>query len=424
MVRPPKSKELCLMCKGSRNLCGKPRCPILIKQASIIPIKKIILKSATELQGASPPAFFVGRFDYPKVQIGPMIPPHNSGLDKNLQILDEPDMWFGKSFDEIVSYRSNLIRSCFTVSHVKRALTENKLLSISQEIVMAERPVETEVKFIKAPKLARIELDSHSQPFGPIGQVEQLIMSENPRINKVVEKTVGDTDLKASKGIINLYKEKQSVTKIQRILSAGLLGTKERKLVPTRWSITATDDTISKYLIDKIKYFPEVDKYLLFQDKYLGNNFKILIMPREWRFENLEVWISSIWKQFKGTEPVIMQDYEPYEGRKNYASNVTGAYYAARLAVCEYLYKIKKQGSVLVLREVDEEYIVPLGVWVIRETVRSAMKKQFLEFEDLNSALKYINNSDFKLPIKNWKKKSELIKYISRQKRLIEFFKK
>ncbi|MHA1830580.1 MAG: Nre family DNA repair protein, partial [Candidatus Helarchaeota archaeon] len=78
MVRPPKSKELCLMCKGSRNLCGKPRCPILIKQASIIPIKKIILKSATELQGASPPAFFVGRFDYPKVQIGPMIPPHNS----------------------------------------------------------------------------------------------------------------------------------------------------------------------------------------------------------------------------------------------------------------------------------------------------------------------------------------------------------
>ena len=145
-------------------------------------------------------------------------------------------------------------------------------------------------------------------------------------------------------------------------------------------------------------------------------------MPREWRFENLEVWISSLWKPDGNKDPIIMQDYEPYEGRKNYASNVTGAYYAARLAVCEYLYKQRRQGAVLVLREVNEEYLVPLGVWVIRETVRMAMKRPPLVFEDLNSALQYIENSDFKLPLKFWKNKSQIIRYILRQKRLTDYF--
>ncbi|MHA1270478.1 MAG: Nre family DNA repair protein [Candidatus Helarchaeota archaeon] len=424
MVRPPKSRNLCLKCKGARNLCGKERCPILIKQAFILPIKKILIKNSKDMQGASPPAFFVGRYGYPKVQIGPMIPPHDSGLDSRLEILDEPDEWFGKTIDEIINYRSNLIRSSFTVPHVKNVLINNRLLNTSQEIVMACKPVETEVKFIKAPRLARIELDSHSQPFGPLGHVENVIITENPKIDKIVEKTAGDTDLKASHGMLELYsKGKQSVTKIQRLLSAGLLGTKKRRrLVPTRWSITAADDTISKFLIKKIKVYPIIDKFLLFQEKYLGNNFKIMIIPREWRFENLEVWINSIWTKDSGKIPVIMQDYEPYEGRKNYASNVTGAYYAARLGVCEYLHNIRKQGAVIVFREVNESYLIPLGVWVIREAVRSAMKNPPLIFEDLQSCLKFINNSDFKIPIKMWKNKSKLLKYVLYQKRLIDYF--
>lgn len=423
MVRPPKSRDLCLRCKGARNLCGKARCPILMKKSAIMPMKKILLKNEKEMQGASPPAFFVGRYGYPKVSVGPMIPPHEANLDENISLLDEPDDWFGRSVDEIINYRTNLIRSTFKIPHVKNILINNRLLDISQEIVMSGKPVDTEVSFIKAPRVARIELDSHSQPFGPLGRVEKVVLTENPRVEKIVEKTVGDTDFKASNAMVELYKEDQSITKIQRILSAGLLGIgKNRKLVPTRWSITATDDTISKNLIEKIKFFSEVDKYLLFQDKYLGNNFKILIIPREWRFENLEVWISSLWMQETGRKPIIMADYEPFKGRKTYASNVTGAYYAARLGVCEYLYKIKKQGAVIVFREVNEDYIIPLGVWVIRETVRSAMNKQPVIFENLNSALNYINNSDFRLPLKAWEKKSKLLKFIKRQKRLIDYF--
>ncbi|MBD3230286.1 MAG: hypothetical protein GF329_19060, partial [Candidatus Lokiarchaeota archaeon] len=365
MVRPPKSRDMCLRCKGARNLCGKPVCPILMKKSALIPMKKIILKSKKELQGASPPAFFVGRYGYPKVQVGPMIPPKEYEYGVDLSILDEPDGWYGKRLDDIINYRSILIRTTFKIPDVKRISLNSRLLDTSQEIVMAGRPVGTEVKLLKVPRLAKIQLDSHSQPFGPLGKVEKMMLTENPHVEKVVEKTVGDTDFKANKGMVKLYKDDQSVTKVQRLLSAGLLGIgKDRKLVPTRWSITAVDDTISKHLIDKIKYHQEVDKYLLFQSKYLGNNFKILIIPREWSFENLEVWISSLWKQDSNRKPIIMQDYENYHGRKKYASNVTGAYYAARLGVCEYLHKHRKQGAVIVFREVNEEYLVPLGVWV------------------------------------------------------------
>ena len=38
----------------------------------------------------------------------------------------------------------------------------------------------------------------------------------------------------------------------------------------------------------------------------------------------------------------LAQDYEGFNGRKEYADDVTGAYYANRLALVEYLEKIKR----------------------------------------------------------------------------------
>ena len=96
-------------------------------------------------------------------------------------------------------------------------------------------------------------------------------------------------------------------------------------------------------------------------------------------YEMNEVWApNSIWNvaldgSYRKLQPQIMTDYEFYQGRKNYASNITGAYYAARKAVCEYLFHIKRQARVLIFREVSAGYEVPLGVWVIRETVNNAM---------------------------------------------------
>lgn len=416
MVRLNLPKGICVLCKGARNLCGKTRCPIILKQQALIPMKKINL--STELFGSSPPSFFVGRYNYPDVLVGPMIPPM-VGKGEDIQILDRPDLWYGKQIEEIVGYRTTLVRSAFRVN--VRKFQDNKILETSQEVAMAARPIDTEAVFEKEPKF-KIVFDSHSQPMGPIGHIQKLEITENPKVNLYVEKAVGDTDFRANSAVGYLYSQKLPLSDIIRILSAGLLGLKRgRKLVPTRMAITATDDIISKQLIEKVKSFPQIDKYLVFSATYLDNHFEILLLPREWGFEQLETWCSkSAFNPYN--ESVIVADAEFYGGRKTYASHVTGAYYSARLSFTEYLLHIKKQATAIVFREVSGGYIVPLGVWVIRETVKDAFTHPPQSYETLNLALQEIGKK-FQTPLRTWIKTSAILNFIKKQRTLLDYLK-
>src|SRR2546422_51306 len=64
---------LCVTCRAAKLLCGKPRCPILVKYDSMMKTQPLI--DDTALDGSSPPGVFVGRFGYPKVFLGPLIAP-------------------------------------------------------------------------------------------------------------------------------------------------------------------------------------------------------------------------------------------------------------------------------------------------------------------------------------------------------------
>lgn len=409
MVRPNFSKELCVICKGSRLLCGKPKCPILLKQYAAIPIKRLTFSK--EISGSSPPSFFVGHQKYPNVLAGPMIPPI-TGEDS--AILDDVDQqWFGKTIEEIVNFRMMLVRTSFRVNVKKNY--GNRLLATGQEIAMAAKPVDAEAVLEKEPKI-RIEFDSHSQPMGPTAPVKNISLASEPFVPRRVDSIVSDTELKTVDAVAELYSNGFSVNYIHRLLSSGLLGDlKSRKLVPTRWSITATDDISSKVLVEEIKDYPELGEYLVFKESYLDNHFLILMTPRVWSFEQLEAWYPGNAWLAKGYEPVIVQDHEFYTGRKSYASRVTGAYYAARLAVAEYLSRIRRQAATVVFREVHPGYIVPLGVWVIRETVRSAMRKTPLKFTSLEESIQYIKNN-LEIPWKEWEKSSQLLKFLNAQK--------
>ncbi|MHA1893025.1 MAG: Nre family DNA repair protein, partial [Candidatus Helarchaeota archaeon] len=354
---------------------------------------------------------------YPNVLVGPMIPP-KLGQDLEIRTLDEPDTWYGKSINELIGLRTSLVRTAFR-SNVKNL--SSKLLDLSQEIIMGSRPVDTEVNLEKVPSI-KVLYDPHSPPLGPTAKLNKLRITSDPKIDPKVDKVVDDSDLKSIKALNYLYQNDFSVTNLTRLLSAGLLGVKkDRKLVPTRWSITAVDDSISKNIIKEIKYYQEISKFFFFQNKYLDNNFVIILIPREWSFENMETWFSQ--SAFNpSSEQIIMQDHEFYEGRKKYASNVTGAYYAARLGVSEYLKKIRKQSACMILREVSGGYLAPLGVWVIRETVRKAFEKEPKKFESLNEVLKEASKY-LKTPIRTWLRKSKLLRYIRIQKRLVDYFK-
>lgn len=394
-----------------------------------------------DIAGASPPGFFVGRFNYPNVSIGPLVPfnEFEKKINLNLKdphILDAPELWYGKQMEDIIRYRSSLVRSNFkinvNVSQPKLKTTPSlkvqRLLETSQELSMAARPVDTETKLEKMN--LRMVMDNHALPIGPTGNTERIKITENTRVHPKVDYCVSDVDLKATDAVSEYLYLKGNVphSTIIRVFSAGLLGEKEkRKLVPTRWAITAVDDMISKALVSEIKQFPEINDYRIFEGRYLDNHFKILLFPGKWSFEMNEVWApNSLWNvspDGNATQltPQIMTDYEFYRGRKNYASNVTGAYYAARKAICEYLFNIRRQARVLIFREVSGGYVVPLGVWVIRETVNNAMNfSDPLLLDNFDGALKQLADG-LMVDLKHWKHGSKLINFVKNQRTLDDF---
>ncbi|PSQ01365.1 hypothetical protein BRC94_03795, partial [Halobacteriales archaeon QS_5_70_17] len=158
------------------------------------------------------------------------------------------------------------------------------------------------------------------------------------------------------------------------ILSAGALGRGEdRRLVPTRWSITAVDDTVGRYLRGSIRNAPGIDRVEVRYNEYLANRFWVVLAPGDWEFELVELKApGSVWNYDPEGGYLVASDREGPEGRTGYVEETAGAYFAARLGVLEHLAERGRQAKVLVLREVTEDYWGPAGVWQVRETVRNA----------------------------------------------------
>jgi hypothetical protein len=413
LVTKVSKNTLCVACKGSRFLCGKTRCPIIIKVNYFL--KSIPLMQSEDIAGMSPPSVFIGRIGYPYVYAGPLVPP----IQEDTSLYDLPEYWFGKTIDEIVNFRSLLIRGKHRV-HVKKFEKAGKIIDKTRELALAVKPVDVELILKKKPR-GFLVLDDEVQPFGPSAPIRDLLIS-NPRWDHQIEKAYSDTDLKASEAVTELYSKGVLVSKIQRAFSVGAFGLeKNRKLVPTRWSITAVDSLISKNLMEKVKTYPEISEYRVYESRYLDNIFEILMIPGAWSYEAIEAWYpGTVWNP-RGRNIVMFSDWENYEGRTTYAE-IGGCYYAARLAVCEHLIKEKRQATVIVLREAHPGYIMPVGVWQVRENVRNAMRQKPRTFKTLEQALEWIA-SRFQISLKRWILNSELIKNALFQKKITEFLK-
>jgi hypothetical protein len=398
--------ELCIKCKG-KGWCGKP-CRIYSK------IKNFISKKNKHFSGNSPPEIFVGRYNYPNIQAG-ILSPEIYGDTSELSM---PEIWYEKNLQisQILTNRSQLIYGNFQTS-IKKPNPQNKFTKLMQEISMVHKPVSTEFFLKKIPRKI-LEINKHSAAIGNPAPLEYARLQENPKIKTKIEYLTADTDCKSVIAMKELYKSKIQTSHIIKILSAGLLGTEtRRRLVPTRWAITATDDIISKELLKKIKFYPEINEILLFNENYVGNYYEILLLPDKFSFEVIEAYMSgSVWNPFSA-KINFAQDFERFSGRKKYAFNVTGAYYTVRLAVCEYLEKIKRQAYIIIFREERPEYNAPLGVGILRELSRDAFSKEPEKFDTIQQALEKMQ-SRMKLPIQQFIEQSVLLKEYKMQTRL------
>lgn len=199
---------------------------------------------------------------------------------------------------------------------------------------------------------------------------------------------------------------------------------KDKKLVPTRWSITAVDDTIGKKIIEKVKEYKWIENHELFFGEFMGNCYILMFFPGVWSYELFELYLpGSSWNPSK--EIKAATDYESYDGRKSYASNTSGGYYAARLPILKYLDKVKRQASVLAIRIELPSYWAALGVWVVRESVKKALASRKLEFDEMNElteSAQKIGMIKFGFDPDKVLKKSRLLEQIKTQTTLGKWF--
>ncbi len=407
-------KVLCVKCKG-RKFCGRTICPVIAKSEAMFKVKELTEK---DFFGSSP-APFVGQYGYPYVNVGILSPPT---VREDAWEFDAPRHWSASNYEipKIVDYRSALINSRFK-AQIKES--KGRFLDLCQEIGMASKPVEVEINLEKKP-FVQLNFSPEIAPMGPRGELKHARATENPKIHTKVDKVVSDTDLKTRDAILYLYKNGFDENFLSRMLSIGTLGLKKnRKLVPTRWSITCLDDTLGKDFINKIRDY-QVANYQIYFGGYLGNYFLIMLFPEVWSYELFETYApKASWNTSQ--EVQFTTDYEPYEGKKSYAENCIGGYYSNRVVVAEKLANLKRQASVLSLRFITEEYYVPLGVFVVREATRKAMNSKPVEFSDRESMISYVKGlvkEKFNIGVDEILKHSILLKNIKQQTKLSSFF--
>ena len=360
------------------------------------------LFSSDSLSGTSPPSVFVGSYGYPKVSVGPMVPP----IHGDTSLLDSPEKWKGKSLEEIVNFRLNLIRGVKKISNEE---TDGRYIESLQEVTMSSKPIDSDLLFQK-PTSPKVSLDGESAPFGPVGEIKSAKFSGTSSV-KSIEKIFYDKDLKAQDAVMTLYNSGIEISKIQKCFSIGMMG-KKRKLVPTKWSITATDDIISKSLTGEVLDYGLIDSYKIFSYEHLGNSFSVVLFPHRWIYEMIEAWYSNGILGFGS-------DHEDARGI-HHPPAIAGAYFAAKLGVLEYLSEKKIQAGVIILREIRPEYAIPVGVWQVREGIREAMKQKPILSDNFDNAL-HLASQKMSVSKSEWLSHGN-ISTLMRQKTLSDFF--
>ncbi len=379
-VVEPRYASLCVRCRGTKMLCGKPECPIL-KQYFML-LRMGAKFSSSRLEGGSPPSLFVGWKGYPRVRVAPLVSPP----ELLSPIQDLPERWFGLQLEDIMEFRLSLVRGVRPL-RVDSASRGGRFVESVQELALSREPVEAEAEFLRPPR-GSVLLDYHVQPMGPSAPLARIEVG-NPKWDHRLERVYYDTDLGAREAILELYSSGLEVSRIQKALSAGTMGVgRRRRFVPTRWSITAVDSTVSEWLLRRIKRMESIDEARVYEVDFLNNRFVVLMVPGGWSYELIESWSSgTVWNPLSGRTYVI-SDSEGPRPKREYAE-IGGCYYAARLAVAEKLASEGRQATVSVLRWTGPGFLMPLGVWLVRETVRAALRKRPRTFPDPLEAVNY-----------------------------------
>lgn len=355
----------CSTCKKAAPAwCNRRDCPLFTKTS--VPAKQSF--------GGTTPNLFIGSYGYPTVNVGVLATEEYRGND-------DPRGWSAAQtpIHEIVQLRSTLVNSTAPSPVIAPSGAYHELRAL---VAQSTKPVAIDIELTRPPVFT-VQYPTGTTPVGPSVALQRAELAENVHVPLDVEKTLGD-ELTASEQISELVKRHDEYY-VQKLFSAGLLG-QAKRLVPTRWSITATDDTIGKQQLERIRELPILSEAEVYVGGHYGNSYCILFLPHRFRYELFELLVGA-----RASETVsVWTDYEPFTGRTSYAHDTVGGYYAARLGIAEKLLHKKRQAAVLAFRFVDDTYTHPLGVWVVREAVKIALSARPLRFATNELAVAFL----------------------------------
>ncbi len=424
-MKPPagliRRSSRCPYCKNPSHdaLGGNENCPRLLKSRTATRLRSVL---ASGSYFGESPAPFVGTWNYPNINVGILSPPEEK---EDVWQYDAPRFWASKDMQEpqIIDYRAALVNARFRAAKLEPQWSSassagSSFLEHAQEVAMASRPVELEIGIKDRPRF-HVNANIYTAPTGPNALLQRVAVTSNPCISRHADTVFDAADMKAMEAISYLSKHDFDETSLTRMLSVGTLGMKkDRVLVPTKWSITAVDDVLGKKHLAAIRDYNYSD-HLAFFGGYLGNYFLVLCFPDVWSYELFETYAHQ-----RKADVQYTTDFEPYAGRRDYAYETAGGYYAARLGILEKLTSMKRQASVLALRLITEEYEVHLGVWVVREAMRKAMNSKPLNFGSSELMLNYarlLGKKKFGINVDFFTKRSMLLNTVLKQKKIRDF---
>ena len=358
------------------------------------------LMPTKEIEGFGGSAI-VGEKNYPNLKVHNI---SNSNFESSFFNTNEI---VKKDYNDILKLKARNILGSTEEAHKRKV--DSRINTELQDVYKSKKAVEFNSEFEKELQFDKVLVNKVSGIVGSRNPLLTLEATENTSTSKNIEKfTTGD--VKSREAIISLYEKGTNENQIINLLALGTLGIQSNKrLVPTKWSISAYDQTIEKYLHKKLLKYRVLNEFEVYEYHDKGNYFVEILIPDSFQGEVVEAFTGFVERDYVGLDNKLNKP-EP---------ETSGGFYATKIAIFEHLEERKRQAAFVSLRLISG-YDIPLGVVFVRECVREALKKKPLfrgtSEKELNEFLSQKYPKHFKLY-----SESRVLKERKRQRKLGEY---
>jgi hypothetical protein len=366
------------------------------------------LKPTKEIEGFGS-APIVGEKNYPFLQI------HNSSNEDKANNFMNSGEIVKQGYKDIFELKAKNILGSTQNTHIRRTTDRinNEIIDIykSKKAIEFNSTFETEIKFDK------VLTNKFAGVVGSKNELESLNATENTATNKQIEKYESN-DAKAKEAVIKLYEKGENEQQIIHLLALGIFGVSiNKKLVPSKWAITAYDTMIQTHLHKKILKYNPINQYEVYYYQNKSDTHVNILLPDNYMGTHTEDWANSYSDEWNGFNVDWFNNSNKLSTPE--ALNA-GGYYATKIALNEHLNSRKKQAAAIMIRRI-RDYDVPLGVVFVRECVRESFKHQVFKtssFSELDNFIKTKFPDHYKHFIN-----SKVLKEQKKQTKLNQFFK-